>query len=86
MSYVQLYKLETKANAEFPQEWKYPSNTVIAEGFMYDHTIPVEGKQFYLYKNKLSPFFQTSIVEKVIKNEKGYYIETINSKYQILVV
>lgn len=82
---VQLYKLETRIDALTPQEHKYPPNTIIAEGYMYDYTIPTIGNQFFLYGDKLDPFFQTSVVVDVVKNEDGYYIKTLNSKYQILI-
>lgn len=85
---IQLYKLETKTDAEVPQEEKYPSGTVIKGGYMWEHTLPVVGKQFYVMAGKVLPSLHTSdvlVVEKVksIGRDHSILIETRNSKYEI---
>ena len=55
---------------------------------MWEHTLPVVGKQFYVMAGKMLPSLHTSdvlVVEKVksIGRDHSILIETRNSKYEI---
>lgn len=83
---IQLFKVETREDAEVDQELKYPSGTIIKEGLMWEHTLPKVGDQFYVYVGKLYPSFHTSTVVEInsVDMNKGVVaFKTKNSKYEI---
>lgn len=81
---IELYKLETLEDAEYPQEEKYPSGTVLKTGLMWEHTKPKIGDNFYIYQYKLYCNFRTSIITEIIEETKEYIIfKTLNSKYKV---
>lgn len=81
---IELYKIETLENAEYPQEEKYPSGTVLKTGFMWEHTKPKVGEDFYIYQSKLYSNFRTSIITEIIEETNEYIIfKTLNSKYKV---
>ena len=86
MKKINLIKLETLANAEYPQEDKYPSGNIISKGLMFPYSLPKVGEPFMVYHAKLKPVFRTSLVQSIEKIEDGYIITTINSKYKIEIV
>ena len=80
---IELYKVKTLEEAKFPQELKYPSNTVVAKGLMWLHTLPKIGKRFFVMESKLYPSFITSIVKELTTFDNYIEIITTNSKYHI---
>ena len=86
MKKINLIKLETLPNAEYPQEDKYSSGEIVKKGLMFPHSIPKVGECFYVHKLQLGSMFRTSLVQSVEEIEDGYIITTINSKYKIEIV
>lgn len=87
MKNIELYKEETLKDAQYPQEKKYPSGTVLAIGHMWDWTTPKVGEAFYVMYSKLIPKFRTSKVIKIIsKTKKKIVIKTLNSIYIIKIL
>lgn len=53
-------------------------------GFMWEHTLPKEGSPFYLYNDKKTPFFRTSIVTEIMESDDQHIVfKTLNSIYEI---
>lgn len=83
---IKLIKLETRTDAAYPQEDKYPSGNCIAIGHMWEHTFPEKGKMFYVWINKVTPKFRTSFVEEIISSSEDEIVfKTENSLYKILI-
>lgn len=81
---IDLYKLETLEDAKYPQEEKYPSGTVIKTGYMWEHTKPKVGEEFYIFQSKTYYNFRTSQITEIIEETKEYIIfKTLNSKYKV---
>lgn len=82
---VNLFKIETRIDAEYPQEEKYPSGQTISSGFVFEHTLPRVGFPFYLYSDKKYLNVRTSKVTSVDKDKDGNIIfTTLNSKYKLI--
>ena len=86
MKKINLIKLETLSNAEYPQEDKYPSGEIVKKGLMFPYSLPKVNECFHVYHGKLQPVYRTSLVQSVEKIEDGYIITTLNSKYKIEIV
>lgn len=67
-----------------PQEFqRYPNGFEIL-GFMWEHTLPKEGSPFYLYSDKKTPFFRTSVVTEIMESNNQHIVfKTLNSIYEI---
>lgn len=76
-----LKKLETKSDAEHPQEEKYPSGEVIRCGKMLE--VPKVGSRFFVVADPAMKSLQTSTIVSV--SEDGSTFETLNSRYAIIV-
>lgn len=80
-----LYKESTLPDAEIPQEERFPSNTIIKEGLMWEHTLPKVGERFPVLYNKLNFSFITSkVVEILEETDHAIKFKTLNSTYIIL--
>lgn len=87
MKNIELFKEETRKDAQIPQEEKYPSKTVLSIGVMWDWTIPVVGEAFHVMYDKTTPKFHTSIVTEIIsESEEAIKIKTRNSIYTIKIL
>lgn len=76
--------METLKTAESPQEEKYPSDSTVREGFMYEDSQPKVGHNFYVQGEKPGKMFQTSDVAAIQKvNTNQMIILTRNSRYQL---
>lgn len=83
--FVNLFKIKTREDTEYPQEEKYPSGETIRAGYVFEHTVPKVGEPFYLWENRTFPSVRTSIVESVDKDKDGNIIfTTLNSKYKLI--
>ena len=83
---IELLKLETLKDAPIPQEGKYPSGTVLATGHMWDYSRPDVGEVFFIYSDKKTPFFKTSLVEEILEDTKEHIkFRTLNSVYKIII-
>jgi hypothetical protein len=81
---ITLTKLETRSDAEYPQEEKYPSITTIRHGLMWDWSMPKVGEQFNVKESKMWSKFTTSRIEKIdIVNENEMLLTTLNSVYKL---
>lgn len=81
---IKLFKVSTREDAEYPQEEKYNSGTVLKAGYMWEHTLPKVGEQFNVMAGKLYPNFHTStIVEIESKKEGVIAFKTLNSRYEV---
>lgn len=88
MKEAELLKLETRSDAEVPQEEKYPSGTVIATGFaLGDETNPYVKKGFPVYIVKKNSFrgFKTSNVTEIEEETPNFIqFKTRNSRYKLI--
>lgn len=83
---IRLYKVETLEDAEYPQEEKYPSGTVLKIGLMWEHTLPKIGEVFEVFAGKLYPTFHTSTVVDISMLDLVDGViafKTLNSKYEV---
>lgn len=81
---ILLTKLETRPDAEYPQEEKYPSKTTVMKGLMWEFSLPKVGERFVVLVSKMSSMFCTSILEKVENiDEKTMLLTTLNSVYRL---
>lgn len=82
---IELYKEQTREDAEYPQEDKYNSNTILKTGLMWEHTKPKVGERFHVHQSKLWFNFVTSDVEEILEETKhAIKFKTLNSVYIIL--
>lgn len=82
-TFCHLYKVKTLEDAEYPQEEKYPSGTIIREGWMYEE--PLVGSFFILYGNKIRSSLRTSPVKEVLESSKDHIrFKTLNSEYILI--
>lgn len=81
---ISLFKIKTLDNAEIPQEDKYPSNSYIKMGYLFEHTLPKVGYGFGVFQSKTYCNFVTSVVTEILEqNEEFIIIKTLNSLYRI---
>lgn len=81
---IALHKLETLVDAQVPQEHKYKSGTVLSIGYLFEHTQPIIGQEFYVFQSKTQCTFRTSeIVEILQQNEEFIIFKTLNSLYKL---
>ena len=86
MKNIELIKLSTRVDAEYPQEDRYPSGTTVAIGYMFKHSEIKVGEPFYVMGDKLHAIFRTSIVTRILEETKdNIKFETLNSIYNILI-
>lgn len=81
---IDLFKEETREDAEYPQEQKYPSGTIVSTGLMWGHSLPKVDECFYVHYSKLAYYFRTSIVKEILETTPDYIrFKTLNSVYRI---
>lgn len=81
---ILLSKVETRDDAEYPQEEKYPSGKTRREGLMWSFTLPEVGKRFGVHISKIIPHFLTSEVTAILEDKPSYIVfKTINSIYKV---
>jgi hypothetical protein len=82
-----LTKLKTREDAEYPQEDRFPSNTTIREGFMWEYSQPVVGECFFVLRGKMHFTFKTSLVQSIENIDKNTLIlNTLNSVYELKII
>lgn len=83
---IELHKISTRPDAQYPQEERFPSNTCIAVGLMWEWTLPKVGSSFLVMYNKLNHNLSTSIVEEILEETTtNIKFKTINSIYNIII-
>ena len=83
---IKLFKVNTRDDAEVPQEGKYPSNTVLKIGKMLNISKPKVGVGFVILSPQNYPIFHTSkVVEILEETDKNIKFKTLNSVYDILI-
>lgn len=82
---IDLVKVITLENAEYPQREKYPNKTTVSTGLMFEHTLPKIGEPFFVMGSKLYPIFHTSQVKEIQDTSFGYVLTTLNSIYKIVI-
>lgn len=81
---IRLIKETTLPDAVVPQEEKYPSGSVVSQGYMWEHTRPTLDTKFYVMATKIYPLFVTSRVNKILESTDEYIrFKTLNSIYKI---
>jgi len=81
---ITLTKLKTLKDAPYPQEDKYPSQSTVIKGLMFEHTIPEIGRSFSVHISKLAFIFHTSIITRIKKvSDNEMILTTLNSKYKL---
>lgn len=84
---IQLLKIATREDANYGQEERYPSGTVIKTGYMDDDTRPKIGEPFIVYTVRLWDGLRTSIVESINNiDDNTIEIKTLNSIYHIQII
>lgn len=82
---VKLLKEQTRIDAEYPQEQRYSSGSIVCEGLMWEYTLPELGSRFYVMGSKLCPIFKTSSIEKILEiTDKFIRFKTKNSVYKLV--
>jgi hypothetical protein len=78
-----LLKLETRPDAEYPQEDKYPSGEVICFGEVVGGVEP--GKSVLMIKLDSFGGFATSVVKEIEEEAPNFVqFKTINSRYKLI--
>ena len=80
---AELLKLETRQDAEYPQEDKYPSGEVICVGEVVKE--PEVGFPVYMIKQDRPGGFKTSTVVEIEEDTEEYtQFKTRNSRYRLI--
>lgn len=80
---VELFKEETRSDAEYPQEQKYPSGAIIATGYLLDDELPKVESMFFMERVN-GRWFRTSTVKEILEETKEYIrFKTRNSIYRL---
>lgn len=81
---IRLIKEQTLPDAKIPQEDRYPSGSVVSQGYMWEYTRPQLDTKFYVMESKLYPVFKTTRVVKILESTDEFIrFKTINSIYKI---
>lgn len=84
---ISLTKLETRPDAEYPQEEKYPSNSTVKTGLMWEFSLPKVGEPFAVKESKMWSKYNTSTIEKIdVIDENTMLLTTLNSVYKLKIL
>ena len=80
---IYLTKISSLADYIFDEFQKYPIGFEVT-GYMWEHTLPEEGSAFYVYNDKKTAYFRTSVVTELLEEGSEHILfKTLNSIYKI---